>query len=918
MNPLAQTFTYYEPQNGIDGVFVTGIDIYFQSVDPVYGVTLQIRDTVNGEPSTNIIPYATKHLTASQVNSSTNASTATNFTFETPVIIQSNHQYAIVVIPDGGSPNYNIWTSVLGGADVTTGNQVFKNNQLGTLFISSNDLSFTSIPLESIKYNLYTATFNTSGNAIFRNSSVDFFRVNNIIGNFIPNEMVYVSNNQLNIGYANLTTAYANIFVTGTTIYQGASLATSTANAIVYGTPTTSLVRFSNSQGTWAAGTVTCANSPFLTQVVTGTPFQNTATFSNTTISTPDSAYTDYTVGNYLYVATPNKTSTQVVQVAATTNSTAFTVTPAINFTGTGVTIGRVRGDANLYGYFTSTSRTSPTASFILGRVTSNSLLNFTNSANQYLIGGTSGALGTVVSLFNPKYDSITPQFAQVVPNECFVSWGFSGISNTAAADGTYTARTYTPLTPDTPYQFIDQQRMIMSRSNEVSNTTVLANSSLQIQMGMGTSNNLISPYTDTIRNSVTLTNNKITPPTWLYGYSISIYNANGAFNVGDNITQTNTTTTTTATIISSNSTYLQVVNVTSSNTNNIGLFNANGISNVVTTAAWANVSGVAIASEPLNASFAQARYISKVVNLAAGQDAEDIITYLGAYRPPGTNIFVYSKVLHAQDSATFNSKDWSFMPESTSQALISSLVNTNDLVELIYTLPSSALVYSSGITTNTTTAIVTFPAGNTNANFTANSFLYLADQSYVISGASVSAGTGYTNGDVVQLTGTAGYLNANATFNVLTNSTGVPISVVVANVGSYMANTTITANTVTNVTVTGAPSGLLLTITGSQFTSTNKFNVRQVVSVPNTTAVIVNSNTSINSSNVAIGLIANLQSQAGAFKYTANSGNIRYVNYVDSVFDNYLSFAIKIVMTSNTTQIIPRMTDMRTLALQI
>lgn len=917
MNPLAQTFTYYEPQNGIDGVFVTGIDIYFQSVDPVYGVTLQIRDTVNGVPSTNIIPYATKHLTASQVSASTNASVATNFTFDTPVIIQSNHQYAIVVIPDGGSPNYNIWTSVLGGADVTTGNQVFKNNQLGTLFISSNDLSFTSIPLESIKYNLYTATFNTSGTAIFRNVGLDFFTVNGIIGNFVPNEMVYVSNNQLNIGYANLNATYANQFSIGTTIYQGASLAASTANAVVY-FGNTSLVRFSNSQVTWTTGTVTAANTVATVCSITTAPFQNTATFSNATISTPDYAYTDYTVGNFLYVATNNKTNAQVVQVTATVNSTAVTVSPNVNFTNTGITVGRVRGDANLYGYFTSTSRTSPSASFILSRVTSNSLLNFTNSANQYLIGGTSGALATVVSLYDPKYDSITPQFAQVVPIECSVSWGFSGISNTAAADGTYTTRTYTSLTPDTPYQFIDQQRMIMSRSNEVSNTTVLSNSSLQIQMGMGTSNNLISPYTDTIRNSVTLTNNKITPPTWLYGYSLSVANANGAFNVGDNITQTNTITTTTGTIIAANSTYILVTNVTSSNTNNIGLFNANGASIVTesTTGAVANVTGVSIASEPLNASFAQARYISKVVNLAVGQDAEDILTYLGAYRPPGTNIFVYSKVLHAQDSATFNSKDWSFMPESTSQALISSLVNTNDLVELVYTLPSSTLVYSTGITTNNTTAIVTFPAGNTNAIFTPNSFLYLADQSYVISGASVSAGTSYTNGTVVQLTGTAGYLNANATFNVLTDSSGVPVSVVVANVGSYMSNTTITANTVT--LVSGAGSGLLLTITGSQFAPTNKFNVRQVVSVPNTTAVIVNSNTSINSSNVAIGFIANLQSQAGAFKYTANNGNVRYVNYVDSVFDNYLSFAIKIVMTSNATQIVPRITDMRTLALQI
>jgi len=55
-------------------------------------------------------------------------------------------------------------------------------------------------------------------------------------------------------------------------------------------------------------------------------------------------------------------------------------------------------------------------------------------------------------------------------------------------------------------------------------------------------------------------------------------------------------------------------------------------------------------------------RYISKTVVLADGQDAEDLVVFLTAYRPQGTNIQVYGKVLNATDSDPFDDKSWTPM----------------------------------------------------------------------------------------------------------------------------------------------------------------------------------------------------------------------------------------------------------------
>lgn len=84
----------------------------------------------------------------------------------------------------------------------------------------------------------------------------------------------------------------------------------------------------------------------------------------------------------------------------------------------------------------------------------------------------------------------------------------------------------------------------------------------------------------------------------------------------------------------------------------------------------------------------AAAKYVSKRVVLAEGQDAEDLLVYLSAYKPANTDIKVYSKILNADDSEQIEAKAWTLLNQNTSSAVISSRIDRNDYKEFVYDVP--------------------------------------------------------------------------------------------------------------------------------------------------------------------------------------------------------------------------------------
>lgn len=170
-DPIAQSFT----TDTLDGAFVTGIKLYFTNTLDTNeeSVTIQIRSMSNGTPTSKIV--TSKTLTAQElkniaipeshtVDTVTYQFRACLFGFNSPVYLESNNEYAFVVLTN--SETLSLWTCVLGQQDVITGNYVNKQPYLGSMFKSQNNTTWTVDQLQDIKFEIYKANFNTNGQLI--------------------------------------------------------------------------------------------------------------------------------------------------------------------------------------------------------------------------------------------------------------------------------------------------------------------------------------------------------------------------------------------------------------------------------------------------------------------------------------------------------------------------------------------------------------------------------------------------------------------------------------------------------------------------------------------------------------------------------------------------------------------------------
>ena len=98
------------------GVFLTSIDLYFSTKDANIPVTVQLRNTVNGYPGGKILPFGEVTLNPSDVNTSSDASVKTTFTFPAPVYIQDKVEYAFVILSN--SNEYNCYVGRLGETNI--------------------------------------------------------------------------------------------------------------------------------------------------------------------------------------------------------------------------------------------------------------------------------------------------------------------------------------------------------------------------------------------------------------------------------------------------------------------------------------------------------------------------------------------------------------------------------------------------------------------------------------------------------------------------------------------------------------------------------------------------------------------------------------------------------------------------------
>lgn len=105
----------------------------------------------------------------------------------------------------------------------------------------------------------------------------------------------------------------------------------------------------------------------------------------------------------------------------------------------------------------------------------------------------------------------------------------------------------------------------------------------------------------------------------------------------------------------------------------------------------------------------AQSRYISQNVTLAENLDAEDLVVYLTAYKPPNTDLKVYGRFKNKNDNRDIYDVEWTPLPLKASTT--SSSTNIDDYRELEYRMPSVAssasLVSGNGAALDTSNSSV-------------------------------------------------------------------------------------------------------------------------------------------------------------------------------------------------------------------
>jgi hypothetical protein len=95
-------------------------------------------------------------------------------------------------------------------------------------------------------------------------------------------------------------------------------------------------------------------------------------------------------------------------------------------------------------------------------------------------------------------------------------------------------------------------------------------------------------------------------------------------------------------------------------------------------------------------------RYVTRKINLADGFDSGDLRVYLTAYKPSGSNIRVYYKLLSISDPDTFEDKNYQLMTQLNNTNFVSA--NYNDYREISYApglsgTANNSVSYSSGST---------------------------------------------------------------------------------------------------------------------------------------------------------------------------------------------------------------------------
>lgn len=420
-------------------------------------------------------------------------------------------------------------------------------------------------------------------------------------------------------------------------------------------------------------------------------------------------------------------------------------------------------------------------------------------------------ASGNTGSFVDPAIDALVPQFATITPPGTGINYSYSGTSNGYTRDSAYYK-----VNPGYETEFFDKERIVASRSNEVSNMG--GNKSMFMSAQMTSDTNFLSPVIDTVRYQQLAIKNDIDAIAFKY-------------------------------------------------------------------------------DEFFNSGATKSKYISQIVTLATGQDAEDISLILTAYRPSGSDIQVWVKFLNGEDQRSMSQQTWTPLINNAPN-LYSDPTNPKDFREFTYSVGS----YYKMLSTNGT-----ITSTNTSNVITGSSTLFSTEVKpgwYINMRANSSFNE--TSRKIVSITSNTS-LQLSSPFNG--NYSGQPYFLVPPPTTAWLST-----NNAVQLTGTVATTTTNNTITGTSTLFTTQILPGSVISIAgdSQTVVSVNSNTSL-----TVGKPWS-STNSGANAYSVSAAGLTYLNDSLNLYTTYKRFQVKIILQSNDSSTVPLVDDLRVLALQM
>lgn len=301
---------------------------------------------------------------------------------------------------------------------------------------------------------------------------------------------------------------------------------------------------------------------------------------------------------------------------------------------------------------------------------------------------------------------------------------------------------------------------------------------------------------------------------------------------------------------------------------------------------------------EYFNSGNAKSKYISKIITLADGQDAEDLQIVLTAFRPINSDVEVWVKFLNSEDTESISQKTWTPL-YNIGHGLYSDPSNPADMKEYVYNVPS---YYAPVITSGTVTVSGTTVTG------TGTAFLSELQPGWFVTFL-VPATAGYVEQKrkIVSIAGDSSLTVASAFVGTYTSATRMYLAPPPTTAWVGKDDRTQLTGTVSTYTTNNA-------IIGSGTSFTTSLSVGSIISVGQDQQVVVSiaNNTLLN---VGTPWSSNNSSANG---YVVSKPGLSYYNNATNFFTSYKQFQIKIVLKSNDTSKVPIIDDLRALAMQM